>query len=161
VDPVELAVLATLVVVLVVVAVYYAWQQRHTAQQLRNDTELSLEDRRYLHRRIVRRMLSSALLLVLAALLAGWYFVEPQLVALAPAEENAPLPESSKQSLEMITFYVIIALMVFLFWCWLTVFDMIATARYGDRHRRQLVEDRRTALQEEVERIRRGRSELN
>ena len=160
-EPLELAFGIGLALLLVAVASYFGYRQQQTLKQLRHDTDLSLDDRRYLHRQVVRRLFNSALLIVLAAFLAGWYFLEPDLEGLRPADPAAELPESAKQSLRFLTLYWITALLVFLVVMVLAVYDMLATARFGARHRRQLVDDRRAALQDEVERLQRDRHRLN
>jgi hypothetical protein len=160
-EPLELTFGIGLTMLLVAVACYFGYRQQQTMQQLRHDTDMSLDDRRYLYRQVVRRLFSSALMLVLAAFLIGWYFLEPDLQALRPADPAAELTEEAKQSLRFLTFYWIATLMVFLVVVVLAVYDMLATARFGARHRRQLADDRRTALKEEVERLQRDRHRLN
>jgi hypothetical protein len=160
-EPLELTLGIALSLLLVAVAVYFGRRQRQTLQQLRHDTDMSLDDRRYLHRQVVRRLFSSALMLVLAAFLVGWYFFEPDLQALRPVDPAADLTEEAKQTLRFLTFYWIATLLVFLVLVVLAVYDMLATARFGARHRRQLVDDRRATLKNEVERLQRDRHRLN
>ncbi len=160
-DPVEITLGIGLAVLLVVVAVYFAFRQRQTFRQLRSDTTLSLDDRRYLYKQAVRRTASSALLFLLAGFIVGWFFLEPALEELRPAGPVAELPESSKESLRLLTYYWIVALLVFLAVVLLAVYDLFATARFGARHHRQLEDARRAALQAEVERIRRERRGRN
>jgi hypothetical protein len=160
VDPVELTVGIALAVLLVGVAVYFAYRQQQTLKQLGQDTELSADDRHYLYRQVVRRLFGSVLMIVLAGFLVGWYFL-PDMEALRPAEPDAEMPESVKQALRILTYYWIAALMVFLVVLVLAVYDMLATARYGARHRRQLVDDRRAALKADIERLQRDRHRLN
>ena len=76
-DPLELTLGMGLAGLLVGVAGYFTYRQQQTLQQLRHDTELTLDDRRYLHRQVVRRLFSSVLLVVLAGFLVGWFFLEP------------------------------------------------------------------------------------
>jgi uncharacterized membrane protein len=160
-EPLELTFGIGLTVLLVVVAVYFGYCQQRTLIQLRHDTDLSLDDRRYLHRQVVRRLFGSVLMLVLAAFLIGWYFLEPDLQALWTDDVGAELTENAKQSLRFLTYYWIAALMVFLVVVVLAVYDMLATARFGARHRRKLVDDRRATLKDEVERLQRDRHRLN
>jgi hypothetical protein len=160
-EPLELTFGIGLTVLLIAVAVYFGCRQWQTLQQLRHDTDMSLDDRRYLHRQVVRRLFSSALMLVLAAFLVGWYFLEPDLQALRPVDPAAGLTEDAEQTLRFLTFYWIATLLVFLILVVLAVYDMLATARFGARHRRQLVDDRRATLKDEVERLQRDRHRLN
>lgn len=160
-DPLELSAGIALAVLIVAIAVYFALQQRKTLAMLRHDTELSLADRRYWHRQVVRRLVSSVLLLVFAAMLVGWLIMQPTLDSLRPAEPVADMPESTKAWLRFFVGYVIAALLVFGLILLVAVLDFLATARYGARHRRLLEDDRRAALQEEVERLQRDRHGLN
>jgi hypothetical protein len=161
VDPLELTLGIGLAGLLVAVAGYFAWKQQQTLQQLRHDTELTFDDRRYLHRQVVRRLFSSALLVVLAGFLIGWYFLEPDMDTLKPVDAAAELTENAKEALRFFAYYWIAALLVFLVVLVLAVYDMLATARFGARQRRQLEEERRATLNAEVERLQRDRHRLN
>jgi len=107
----------------------------------------------------VRRLFSSALMLVLAGFLVGSYFLDME--PPAPIDPAPEIPESAKESLRFFVFYWIATLLVFLVVVVLAIYDMLATARFGARHRRQLADDRRTALMDEVERLQRDRHRLN
>ncbi len=158
-EPLELTFGIGLIVLLVAVAGYFGYRQRQTMQQLRHDTDLSQDDRRYLYQQVVRRLFSSVLMLVLAAFLVGSYFLDMD--AIRPVDAAGELTESAKQSLRLITFYWIATLLVFLVVVVLAIYDMLATARFGARHRRQLADARRAALKDEVERLQRDRHRLN
>jgi hypothetical protein len=145
---------------LVAIAVYFGMRQRQTIAMLRHDTRLSRDDRGYLHRQAVRRLLNSALLIALAGFLVGGVFLEAGL-DLHPVEPIDEPSESAKASVQLLVGYWITALMVLLGVMVVAVFDLVATARYGARQRRQLEDDRRAALQAEVERLRRDRRGLN
>jgi hypothetical protein len=164
VEPVvQWIVVVVLAVLLCGVAGYVVHGQRQTQALLARTPELSAEDRRYLHRQVVRRLFSAVLLIALAAFLVGWQFLEPSLEAIAPAdaELRRELTESEKNHIRMLAVYVAGGLLVFLGVMMLAIYDLFATARYGARHRRQLEDDRREALLAEVERLRRDRTGLN
>jgi hypothetical protein len=148
-------------VLLVAIAIYFALRQRHTFALLRHETELSADDRRYLHQQAVRRLANSVLLIILAAFLVGGVFLETHLNELRPAEPLDEPPEAAKESLRLLTGYWITVLLVLLGVMLVAVFDLVATARYGAHRRRQLIDDRRAALEDEVERLRRDRHGLN
>ncbi len=160
-DPLELIVGLTLAGLIVAIAVYFALQQRKTLVMLRHDTGLSLADRRFWHRQVVRRLIGSVLLLVFAGMLVGWLFLQPMFDSLRPPEPVAEMPEDTKEWLRFFVGYVIASLLVFGLVLLVAVLDLLATARYGARHRRLLENDRRAALQEEVERLQRDRQGLN
>jgi hypothetical protein len=160
VDPLEFALGLCLAVLLAGVAVFFLHRQRQTVHLLRSDAQITLDDRRFLHRQVIRRTFGSLLLLVLAGFLVAWYFVAPDIEALRPEEPGAELSETAKQTLRFITYYWIGTLLVFLVVLVLAVSDLLATARFGARHGRQLEDDRRAALKAEVERLR-DRHHLN
>ena len=160
-DPVELTYALGLAVLLIAIAVFFALRQRQTLAILRHDTEMATDDRRFLHRQVVRRLMSSALLFLLGPLLLGGFLLEANLKELHPPEPLAEMPESAKESFRLLTGYWIATLLVFLTIMVLAVFDLVATARYGARKRRQLVEDRRAALEADVDRLQRDRHRLN
>jgi hypothetical protein len=161
VDSLELSLCLSLAALLVAIAGYFAYRQWQTLRQLRQDRQLSRDDRGYLYRQIVRRIFNSALLLILAGFLVGWAFLEPDMQSLRPADPAAEMPESAKQTLRFITFYWIGALLVFLVVVVLAVSDLLATARFGARRVRQLEDDRRDALKAEVDRLRHDHRQLN
>ncbi len=160
-DPLELSAGMVLAGLIVAIAVYFALQQRETIAMLRRDTELSPADRRYWYRRVVRRLISAALLCIFAAMLIGHFFLWPSLDSLRPDAPVAEVPENAKESLRFFTGYWIAAMLVFGLALLLAVLDALATMRYGARHRRLLENDRRAALAEEVERLQRDRHGLN
>jgi hypothetical protein len=161
VDPLELIAGIGLAGLIVAIAVYFAVQQRKTMAMLRHDTTMSLDDRRFWHRQVVRRMAGSVLLFLFAAMLVGWLFLAPSLEAMRPPEPREDMPESAKETLRLLTGYVIAAMLVFGLALLIAVLDALATLRYGARHRRLLENDRRAALAEEVERLQRDRHGLN
>jgi hypothetical protein len=161
VDDYEMPMSIALAGLLVVIAVYFGYCQQQMLAQLRLDTDLPADDRRYLHRQAVRRLINSVLLLVLAGFFIGWCFIGPQAKELLQAEPGAEIPQEAKDSLRLVAAYVIGGLLLVLVVLVIAVVDLFATARYGARHRRQLVNDRRAALHAEVERLRRDRQGLN
>ena len=52
----ELGIGLSLAAVLVFLAVFFGWRQRHTLAQLRHDTQLSITDRRYFVKQVRRRL---------------------------------------------------------------------------------------------------------
>jgi hypothetical protein len=161
VNPVELVLGVGLAGLLVGVAIYYAWRQRRVTRQVRFDSDLSLEDRRFLHRQTIRRITCSVLMIGLAAMLVGWFFLEPDLRAIRPVAEGAKMTDDERESLQFITAYVIFALFLFMAIMVLALLDVMATARFARRHQRQLEQNRREVLAAEVSRMRQQRHELN
>ena len=160
-EPLSLAVFIISAMLLLGIAAYTVYAQQTSLAELRFDTQMSMEDRRYLHRRVVRRWFIAAALVLLAAFLIGWIFIEPNLDAIQPQEPEAKLTETEKDTLRLTTLYVIGGLLTLMVVMVLAGYDMLATAHFGNRHRRQLADARREALHEEVERILKDRHGLN
>lgn len=155
----EVLIGAVLVLLLVAVAMYYAWRQLQVWQRVRSDLELSTPDRRYLWQQSLRRLFNSGLMVLFAGMLLGGFFYErPQ-----PAAEEAPplVRAAAEEALRLFTAYWVFALLVLLAIVGLAVVDLWATARFGFRHQRQLEQDRRQMLKEEADRIRRWRQQMN
>jgi hypothetical protein len=146
----ELAFGVILVLVLLGMAGYYVWRQRNTLRLLRNET-LSPEDRSYLHGQVRRRMLTSILMVVLAGMLIAWYFVEGSFRDMEPpAVQDAKMNPEQKESLQLMVLYWVAALLVLLGILILAAVDLVATARFGFRHQRQLEADRRAMLEKQA-----------
>ncbi len=164
-DPVALSFSIGLAALLIGIAIYFGLRQRQTLADLRHDTSLARDDRHYLHRQVVRRLVNSALLCLLGLMLVGGLILDANLKELHPdepiAEPAVELPENVKESLRLLAGYWIAFMMMFLMMMLLVVFDMIATARYGARKRRQLEDERRATLADEVKQMRRDRHGLN
>jgi hypothetical protein len=157
-NPSELAFGGLLVLALLGMAGYYAWRQRHTLRLLR-DPSLSPEDRVYLQGQVRRRMMSSVLMVVLAAMMITWYFLAGRLGDIQPpADPAAKLEAEQKESLRFMILYWVVALLVLFGILILAAFDLVATARFGRRHQRQLDADRRATLERDVATYRQQRN---
>jgi hypothetical protein len=153
-----------LIVLLLALAGYFAWRQVQTLRGLRAQPQPSAEDRRYLRRQAVRRLVCCALMLVLAGLLVGSVILEPRYQALTRTlEENQPakpedVPQEDREFARFFTAYWIAALFVLFVLIALAAVDFWAIARFGMRHRRQLQADHRALLHEELARLRSRRN---
>jgi uncharacterized membrane protein YwaF len=121
---------------------------------------LSADERLYYIKQVRRRLICSFLLIVLAGMLVGWFWMDHDLAAFEP-KEGQPLSEEAKDTLRFITWYWIAALSVLLAVLFIASFDFLATARFGLRRMRQLEHDRRTILEMEAAKLRRRRQEMN
>lgn len=148
-----------LAAVLVFVAVFFGLRQRTTLAQVRRDPEMTADDRAYYLKQARRRLLCSVLLIVVAGLLVGWFFVDDvSMRELPPGQEPS---QEDKDAARFIALYWIVLLCVLMGILLLASFDLIATARFGMRRVRQLEQERRAALEMEAARLRRRRQELN
>ncbi len=158
----EIVVGSVLATLLVALAIFFLATQKRTLQQLRTDESLSREDRRYLYAQVYRRTFGSVLMLVLAGMLVCWFFVGSGFaegeVVIAEGEE---MPEHVKDQVRFFAIYWSFTLLVFLALVILAVFDWVATARFGHRHRRMLERDRKAALASDTARYRNPPPEWN
>lgn len=155
----EIIVGALLIAALLALAAYYALRQKVTLRRIRNETDLTPEDRVYLRGQVRRRLICSLLMVVLAAMLVGWFFVEEvEPTALQKAQGNVELNPEQKESVRFFTLYVILIFIVFFAILFMAGFDVIATAKFGLRYHRRLEADRRTVLEKEAALLRKNRN---
>jgi len=161
VNPVESVSLVALIVVLLGIAGYMTWRQ---VRALRGLAELPAEERPHQHRQARRRLFSSALMVVFAGMLIGYFFLYPtyrevtrQVEGRNQLENPPPLTPEQEQFLRLFTWYWSAAFLVLLLLVSLAVVDFWATARFGLRSHRRLQADHRAQLQAEVQRFRNRR----
>jgi hypothetical protein len=165
VNPTQIFFGVSLVVVLTGAAGYFIWRQIHTLRGLSQPSDLSDEDRRYVYFQVWRRLAGSALMLVLAILLATSFILEEQADKLVEqgqaAKERREAPKLDPSQVQFVNFYgrywgifliIVLALIVLAGW------DCLAIRRYGQRHYRQLQEDRKTMIENELARLRSQRN---
>lgn len=153
-DPLGIFIGAVLSAVLVIVAFYFAIQQRTTLQSLQFDDKLTQEHRHYLLKRCYRRSFGSLLLLVLAAMMVGSLFLD-----MTPGEHANEA--EAKQSVRFLGFYFASMLLVLLSILVLAVVDFWATAKHGFRQQKQLLQEHREMLEAELLEHRHRQSDLN
>jgi hypothetical protein len=154
-----------LVIVLLGLAGFYSWRQWAVLRGLREARDLSPEDRRYMRRQAWRRIVCSALLVVMAGLLAGHYEFEDRyrkIVAEGEANrlrgEKPELDAEGRQFLQLYQVYWLVTLVVLLAIITLAGIDLVAIRRYGRRHYRQIQADRRAMIENEIARLRSQRN---
>jgi hypothetical protein len=147
----------SLVIVLLGSAGYFAWRQKRTLRSLADPNMLTPEDRLYVHKQVRRRMLCSVLMVALAGMLIGWFFIGGELTQQAPPQ---PADGQAKPdvSVHLITLYVIVALLILFGIILLSITDLMATARFGFRHQRRLENERREMLEEQAAILRQQRN---
>jgi uncharacterized membrane protein YjgN (DUF898 family) len=145
-----------LVVVLLTVAGIFAWRQFKTRRFVARERSLPPEERGYLIRQTRRRLICSVLMVLFAAFLVGWYFIESNLPELKPAADHEA--GTGHPLVELVAYYWITALLVLFGIFALAGMDFFATARYGMHQRKLLEIERRAALELEAARLRRDRN---
>jgi MFS family permease len=143
-----------LIIVLLGSAGYFAWRQKLTLRSLGDPNMLTPEDRLYVHKQVRRRMLCSVLMMALAGMLIGWFFIGGELVRQAPP----PGDEQAKPDVSWQLMYVIAALFILFTIVILAIIDLMATARFGLRHQRRLENERRQMLETQAAILRRERN---
>jgi hypothetical protein len=158
-----------LVVAVLALALYYAWRQ---LKSLRQPSEPGSPEDRYRRAQIRRRLISSALMLVLAAQLAGaLIFLEDRAQqqgrrADARAEvrqrggEAQPTVEE-RNFARLYGAYWLATLVVLLVIVMLALADLWATRRFAVQAHRQLQADRREMIDREIARLRQEKQERN
>jgi len=154
-----------LVIVLLGLAGFYSWRQWAVLRGLRQAGDLSPEDRRYTRRQAWRRIVCSALMVVMAGLIAGHYKFEDryhQVVAEGEASrqrgEKREFNPEERQFLQLYEIYWLVTLLVLLAIIILAGIDFFAIRRYGRRHYRQIQADRRAMIENELARLRSQRN---
>jgi hypothetical protein len=152
---------AVLVAVLVGVAVYFGRRQLRALRALRSASDLGPEDRIYIRSQAYRRLVCSVLLLVLAGLWTGYFFLEGPLrqvererVEQTAQDPSAPVQPEHKDFLRHYTAYSIAVLLVLMLLLLLAAADVWAIARFGQRHHRQLRADLQATLADDLARLR-------
>ena len=139
-----------LAVVLIGLAMFFAWRQGQTAGRLRRETDLAADDRRFLLGQVWRRTLCCLFMVIFAAFLVGSFFLP------LPPVGNAALPldDAAKNLLFFLAGYWICAFMILAAIIVLAAIDLLATARYGLQQRRKLQHDQQVQLLLEAARLR-------
>lgn len=154
----ELFVVCLMVVLLLTLAGYFGWRQIQTLRGVRQASELSSEDRSYYRHQAWRRLVGCALMVVLAALLAGWYLLgfDTQTAALN-LRGNTTDPAANFQRgvavqrfVNLASSYMIFTLLVLLALVCVGAIDVLAIRRFGIRHYRKIQSDRRAMIEQQV-----------
>jgi uncharacterized iron-regulated membrane protein len=150
---------------LLAVAIFFAWRQWRTMRWLKTQT-LSAEDVRYYRRRSIRRLLGCAVMIVLAGLIGGLYFLDTineldRLIAKGQqAQQDGAAAKLTEEEAAFLRFWfpyvgaIVCLLLVLMIGA---VMDMWATRKYSFRHRKALRESSRAQLEAELAELRRQR----
>jgi hypothetical protein len=165
VKPSELAFGAVVVPLLIGLAAFFGWRQVQLLRSLPGQSDLGLEDRIYLRRQAWRRLACSVLMLTLAGLLVGSFFLEGPLqqitqerAAQTAQNPNAPVEPEHRAFIQHFTAFWLASLLVLLVLLVLVIVDVRAIARFGQRHHRELRAELQNTLAQEVARLRQQRN---
>jgi hypothetical protein len=157
-----------LIVILLAFAAYSGWKQWHVLQTTNADSTLSPEDQKFFRKQAGRRLILAVLMVALAGVLFGSFFIEDRAQALATksqeardrGEELVLSPEDRQFRDFYATVWIGALILVFLL-IMLAGVDYIAIRRYGRRHYQLIQTQRRAMIEDELRRYRRERSERN
>ncbi len=156
-NAIELIVGGLFALLLVVLAVYFAWRQTKVLQALRSlDVGWTADDRHYLGKQARRRLWCSALMIVLAAMLVGSYFLDQAKPARDPNHKE--ITQEQKDYAWQMTLYWGMALLVVFTLVTLAAMDIVAIGRFAHRKARQLEGDRQAILEAHLAQFRRERN---
>lgn len=155
----ELSLVCLIVVLLLTLAGFFGWRQWQALGTLRLQPELSAEDQRYHKNQAWRRLVGCVLMVTLAVLLAGAYWIDFDASAAAIARRGHA-PESIEAARErgvaqqrfinLFSFYWIFTILILLAMVCLGALDLLAIRRYGIRSLRKIQSDRRAMIEDQV-----------
>jgi uncharacterized membrane protein YjgN (DUF898 family) len=146
----EIIAAAVIVVLLLGIVGYFSRQELHNLRRARSAT-LSDDDRRRLRFRAWRRLASCVLLLVLAGLLAGTYFIDRSRERIMePGDDGAAMNAEQQAFWQVYSYYWIAILMVLFAVIVIVGYDLWSLRRWGLREQRRLQQDHREMLEHEV-----------
>jgi uncharacterized membrane protein YjgN (DUF898 family) len=149
---------ALLVATLIVLAGFYSWRQVSMLRRLRGPHGLSDEEAHWRRGQARRRLIGSALMLALAALLAWAVLVVGEHAQnLADQGPAGDTPESH-HFVRLYTIVWIILLLLLLVLVILAAVDIWFTRRFSLRQQRKILAERRSMLEREVARLRERRN---
>jgi hypothetical protein len=159
VSPLEFFFGLTVVAILVGLAAFFTFRQARTMRQLSSKTEMSDADRWYFRGQARRRLTGSLLMLILAGILVGSYFMEQERETVTNRPDKAaPMQPEEREFLQRFTTYWVVALGVLFLVGVFALLDLLATLKYGVRQHRKLRDEHRADLEEHVRRLRRERN---
>ncbi len=133
----------TLAVLLIGLALFFAWRQWQTAGRLRREGDLADDERDFLLGQVRRRTVCCVCMVIFAGFLIGWFFLPPP-----PHTGDAaiPLSDADKNTLWLLAMYWLGALFVLVAILVLAAVDLLATLRFGVGQLRRLQHDQRALL---------------
>jgi hypothetical protein len=153
-----------IVVGLILVALIFAWRQGGTLSWLRTQEQMPREERQYYRWRAYRRLFGCLLLITLAVLLAGMYFLGI-LEGIDQLKAAAEVAHANNEKMTQEQWdYAVFALgyvgwiMAVVFVLMIVVFiDFMAIRRYGMRQRKRIRDDRQAMLARQLPLLKRER----
>jgi hypothetical protein len=150
--PFELVGGSTLILLLLSLVGYFSWQEIGNLRRLRSGTALGTDEYRRVRNRVIRRLFSCVLLLVLAGGLIGAGFLE------GPLQQNLERSNDRDRNLdaEAIAFfnfyryYWIVFMLILMALLAIVGYDLWIVRRWSIQEQRRILEDRREMIKQEV-----------
>ena len=157
-----------LILVLLLFAAYSGWKQWQVLRTSNADSTLSPEDHAFFRKQAGRRLILAVLMVALAGVLIGSFFLEDRAQALATkkqeerdrGEEGKLTPEERQFGEFYATVWIVVLLLVLVL-ITLAGVDYLAIRRYGRRHYQMIQTQRREMIRDELKRFRQERSQRN
>jgi hypothetical protein len=157
-----------LILILLLLAGYTGWKQWQVLRTSNADTTLLPEDHTFFRKQAGRRLILAVLMVAMAGLLFGTFFIESRAEELAEKKqaerdrgEEGNLTPEERQFGEFYATVWIFVLLDLLGLVTMAGVDYFAIRRYGRRHYRIIQEQRREMIRDELRRYRREQSERN
>jgi len=154
-----------LILLLLTMAIFFAWRQGQTLRGLQQASDQDQEERRYLRSQAWRRLVCSALMVILAVLLGASFFLEePASRLVREGESNQqqgikrPLHGEEQRFFTLYQQFWGVACFVLFLIIVIAGVDYMAIRRYGSRQYRQIQADRKAMIQSELARLRSQRN---
>ena len=145
--PTQIVFGSSLVAILLGLAVYYARKQLQVLKQTAGSAEAHSSEGVYLRRQAWRRLVCSALMVLLAVLLAGaLLFLEEPAQRLAELGAEAAEAPEHRAFVNFLTYYWIVFLLLLLALVVLAGIDFWAVRRFGLRELKRIQDDRRAMI---------------
>lgn len=147
--------------VMLAVSIYFAYLQQITLRTLHFNPKMSLDQRRYLTRQCWRRLFGSLVLILLAMMLVGSVFLDYDPLRMSPDDVPQVDREAAKQSVRLLSLYLMAMLLLLMVILTLAIFDFWATARFSVRQHKELFQEHQEILAAELEELRHRQSGMN
>lgn len=154
-----------IVVLLLGLAGYFAWRQWQTLRRLSGRPDLPPEDRHFQRAQAWRRLICSGVMVVMAGLLVGSYWVGQEQQATLMGQPNPrgagePLDPARQQFLTQYSTFWIVFGVLLLGLVLLAFLDMWAIQRFARKQFHRIHSERRAMIEREVAQLRRERNGL-
>lgn len=160
-NPAEFTAGLVLLLVLAGISLYFSWQQVRVLRELPDRRDVTSEERSHLRGQAWRRLWCCVLMLVLAGMLAGSYFLESERLQIVEGmrqhkqrDSEDVLRAEQRDFLQRFTSYWIATLLLLMVFLLLAAVDVGAVLRHGIRQHRQLREQHHALLEMQARKFR-------